>query len=496
MPVILNNEVTKDLDQGVKQQEMEASGIHNRKGKGGLGRLFLSHTVLPLIILGIFIVVLGYVMYMHGLQTEVERGLGSVARTVLATYDMNYPGDYNLLTDEKNNVAYLRKGDVILEDTAFIDEIKRETGIDITIFFYNMRMLTTITDEKGERVTMTLAHDMVVDKVLKRGTESFFSRVIVGGNSYFVEYVPFFSKTGVCLGMIAAAKPSDEVARLVNNAVLSNTMLIIAGIILVVVIMRRCTMDIVRVLGKMSSFLGDISEGNLSTQLDDVVFSRQDEIGDMARFTVHVQGSLRKLIERDALTGIYNRRSGAMRMHRIIDDGRPYCVAMADIDYFKKVNDTYGHDAGDEVLKCVARLLSDTMRKRGFAARWGGEEFLMIFENMEIEESTAVLYEILDQIRKTQIDCTDVVISVTMSIGIATGEIGGDMDVQLKKSDDALYYAKSHGRDRIIRADFIPGDDESVEVDDDRYGETSTVPGDDEDAPKRNNVRNRKRKES
>lgn len=473
---------------------MEKSGIHNRKGKGGLSRLFLSHTVLPLIILGVFIVVLGYVMYMHGLQTEVERGLGSVARTVLATYDMNYPGDYNLLTDEKNNTVYLRKGDEILQDTAFIDEIKQETGIDITIFFYNMRMLTTITDEKGERVTLTLAHDMVVDKVLKKGTESFFSRVIVGGNSYFVEYVPFFSETGVCLGMIAAAKPSDEVARLVNNAVLSNTMLIIAGIILVVVVMRRCTMDIVRVLGKMSSFLGDISEGNLSTRLDDVVFSRQDEIGDMARFTVHVQGSLRKLIERDALTGIYNRRSGAMRMHRIIDDGQPYCVAMADIDYFKKVNDTYGHDAGDEVLKCVARLLSDSMRKRGFAARWGGEEFLMIFENSEIKESTAILYEILDELTKTQIDCGDVVISVTMSIGIATGEIGGDMDVQLKKADDALYYAKSHGRNQIIREDEMPESDETEETCD-GYGEASDPQGDD-DAPKRNNVRNRKRKES
>ncbi len=483
---------------------MEKTGITKRKGKGGLSRLFLSNTVLPLIVLGIFIVVLGYVMYMHGLQTEVERGLGAVARTVLATYDMNYPGDYNLLTDEANNTVYLRKGEVILDDTSFIDGIKADTGIDITIFFYNMRMLTTIVGEDGERVTLSLAHDMVVDKVLKKQQEAFFSRVIVGGNSYFVEYLPFYSESGVCLGMIAAAKPSDDVARLVNNAVLSNTMLIIAGIILVVVIMRRCTMDIVRVLGKMRKFLGDIADGDLGTQLDDVVFSRQDEIGDMARFTVHVQGSLRKLIERDALTGIYNRRSGAMRMHKVIDDGQPYCVAMGDIDFFKKVNDTYGHDAGDEVLRCVARILSDKMRTNGFAARWGGEEFLMIFEEMDIDESTAVLREILTELRGTQIDCGDVTIGVTMSMGIVTGELGGDMDVQLKRADDGLYYAKTHGRNRIVQADVMPDEDAEGEAAGSSEGAACTQDESgqgqegarDEEPPKRNKVRNRKRKDS
>ncbi len=434
-----------------------------KSSRGGLHRLFLTTTILPLIILGIFIVGIGYVMYMHGLQTEVHNGLGAVARTVLATYDTRYEGDFNLLTDEKNGKVYLRKGDTIIsDDLSLIDDIKKETGIDITIFFYNMRMMTTITDEAGQRVDLTVAHETVVRKVLEEGEPTFYARVLVGGRSYFAEYVPFFSESGVCLGMIGTAKPSAEVASMVNNAVFFNTMIIVAGILLVVFIIRRTTNSIVWVLGKMKKFLGDISDGNLGTQLDDVVFSRQDEIGDMARFTVHLQGSLRKLIERDALTGIYNRRSGAMKMWRVIDDGLPYAVAMGDIDFFKKVNDTYGHDAGDEVLRVVSRVLTDHMRTHGFAARWGGEEFLLIFENTDLSAATAVLWDILNELRGTVITCGEFNINVTMSMGIVTGEPHGDLDVQLKRADEGLYYAKTHGRNQVIEADVLPTEEESA----------------------------------
>ncbi len=434
--------------------------VENKKpGQGGLGRLFLATTVIPLIVLGLFIVSLGYVMYMHGLQQEVHNGLGAVARTVISAYDSRSPGDFNLLTDEKNGKVYLRKGEtVISDDTAFIDEIKAQTGIDISIFFYNMRLMTTIRDESGERMDLTLAHTKVVEKVLGDREATFYAQVMIGDKSYFAEYVPFFSKSGVCLGMIGAAKPSAQVAALVNGAAMTNTLLIVAGVLLVLFIIRRCTGDIVRTLGRMEKFLSEIAEGNLGSRLDDVVFSRQDEIGQMARFTVHVQGALRKLIERDALTGIYNRRSGAMKLQRIIDDGVPYAVAMGDIDFFKKVNDTYGHDAGDEVLKTVARILGEGMRTKGFAARWGGEEFLMIFENCDIHTASTMLHQMLEILRNTVIATGGVEITVTMSIGVVTGEAGGDLDRQLKRADEGLYYAKSHGRNQITVADELPED--------------------------------------
>jgi len=436
-----------------------------KKSHGGLRRLFLTSTILPLIVLGIFIVGLGYVMYMHGLQAEVQKGLEAVARTVLAVYEENYEGDFNLLTDENAKTAYLRKGETIIsEDTSLIDRIKDETGVDITVFFWNIRMMTTIKDEDGNRVVFTNAHQTVVDTALTKEEPIFYARVLVGGNSYFVEYVPFFSKSGKCLGMIAAAKPSSEVAAMVNSAVAFNTLLIIAGVLLVMFVIRRSTNSVVRVLGKMKKFLGDISDGDLSTSLDDVVFSREDEIGDMARFTVHLQGSLRKLIERDALTGIYNRRSGAMKLSRVIEDGQPYVVAMGDIDFFKKVNDTYGHDAGDEVLRTVSRVLTDHMRGKGFAARWGGEEFLIIFEKTELNEAAKVLWGILEELRSTVVHCGEFDIGVTMSMGVVTGEIGGDMDAQLKRADNGLYYAKSHGRNQVVEADELP-EEEAAETD-------------------------------
>jgi len=438
------------------EQDITNRRKKDKAGAGGLRRLFLTMTILPIIVMGIFIIVVDYGMYSKGLREEVRRGLSTAVVAVTAAYDEKYPGDYNLLVDEDKGVQYLKKGDVrIDEDTSLIDTVKQQTGVDITIFFWDTRMMTTIADTEGRRVLGTVAHRVVADKVLSGHEEVFYDNVQVGGRDYFAEYIPIYSESGVCLGMIGAAKPSEEVAATVNRAMLWNVVLIIAAMALVTLIIRSCTYSIVSAIIRVEEFLSEMAGGNLSARVDETVLKRDDEIGEMARFTEYVQAKLRKLIERDALTGLYNRRSGRNKIIKTKDTSDVFAVVMGDIDFFKKVNDTYGHDAGDEVLKAVARILSDNMAGKGFVARWGGEEFLIVFEGIDSEAAAIALNEILEEIRNTTVECGEYKINVTMSYGVTDGNMQTDIDSQIKEADGALYYAKTHGRNRVCVAKDI-----------------------------------------
>lgn len=469
-----------------KQSKRSLSGNTMNKSKGGLRNSFLAMTVLPLIVLGIVIVGLGYRMYTQGLHNEVQNGLSAVGQTVLCSYDELYDGDYNLLVNDLTGEMSLKKGDVIIsDDTSYIDSIKEKTGVDITIFFYDKRMMTTICDVQGNRVTDSVAHLVVKQKVLEGCREMFFPSVIVGGKEYFAQYTPVYGSTGACIGMIGAAKSAEEVEQMVYKSMLGNMALIVVAILIVAFIMVRFAESIVGILGKMMNFLGDMAKGNLDARLDETILSRKDEIGEMGRFTLRVQAALKKLIEKDALTGIFNRRSGSKRIVDVQNAGGVYSVAMADIDFFKKVNDTYGHDAGDAVLKEVARILSEGMVGKGFACRWGGEEFLLVFKGVDSSQAAVTLQEILDRIRATTVVCGDDEIKVTMSYGVTTGSYGatdgaarGDaendtVEDQIKRADNGLYYAKSHGRNQVVNVDEF---DESELLGEEEKPVASAVP--------------------
>ena len=127
----------------------------------------------------------------------------------------------------------------------------------------------------------------------------------------------------------------------------------------------------------------------------------------------------------------------------------PFCVCIGDIDFFKKVNDTYGHAGGDIVLKSISNILREHMNTLGFVARWGGEEFLLVFDRMELDEAASSLQSLLDKIRHMEIDYDNCLIHVTMTFGIVSGA-EGDQDTLLRLADNKLYEGKAGGRNRII----------------------------------------------
>lgn len=155
----------------------------------------------------------------------------------------------------------------------------------------------------------------------------------------------------------------------------------------------------------------------------------------------------------DPLTGLPNRRyfletlmRDVARSERI---GMPLSILSLDIDFFKAINDRYGHAAGDEALQSIARTLARQVRSGDIAARIGGEEFALSFINIDIEETRMLAERLRAEIESATIEYGEEFFGITCSIGIATREEGDDVEGLLRKSDLALYEAKQGGRNRV-----------------------------------------------
>ncbi len=154
----------------------------------------------------------------------------------------------------------------------------------------------------------------------------------------------------------------------------------------------------------------------------------------------------------DQLTGLYNRRRGQEFIEEIKDSSflGSVSIVMGDIDFFKKVNDTYGHDAGDEVLKAIARTMQESCGKDAFLIRWGGEEFLMIFGGKNGDETLGIIENLRVHIMEHPIKVKDNEISVTMTFGLAEYDFSGDVQNTVKEADSKLYMGKERGRNRVV----------------------------------------------
>jgi two-component system cell cycle response regulator len=164
---------------------------------------------------------------------------------------------------------------------------------------------------------------------------------------------------------------------------------------------------------------------------------------------------LEELALTDALTGLPNRRAveawAARQLRGAARHGFPFWVVMADVDCFKSVNDTYGHDAGDTVLKQFAEILRANTRSSNICARIGGEEFLIILTHAERGNTEAVIERIRDLFQAHRFQFGDRSLCVTASFGISglQGRVDSDFDLLVNEADLALYAAKRNGRNRI-----------------------------------------------
>ena len=157
----------------------------------------------------------------------------------------------------------------------------------------------------------------------------------------------------------------------------------------------------------------------------------------------------------DALTGLYNRRHMNEHLKEMaqaaIRNNKSFTIAIADVDLFKSVNDTYGHDTGDYVLTTIAQMFTEFMETRGTIARWGGEEFLFVFDS----DNTNIVYADLEQLRKKiasfPFAFKEHKFNVSMTFGMEEFDEHIGVETTISRADNKLYQGKENGRNQVVR---------------------------------------------
>jgi diguanylate cyclase len=186
----------------------------------------------------------------------------------------------------------------------------------------------------------------------------------------------------------------------------------------------------------------------------------EQQLRDTGKQMTQLRGSLaeaRRIAESDALTGLANRRAFENKLRRAViharETGKPLSLAFCDIDHFKKINDTHGHDVGDRILKFVAQRLASASGNNCFVARHGGEEFVMLFEGLNAEQAGRIVNQVradLEDRRLVAKESGEPIGAVSFSAGVAALTPRENGRQMLRSADQALYKAKAEGRNRIV----------------------------------------------
>ena len=420
------------------------------KVKSGLRKSLLRMILFPLILLGIIIIAYSSYYLTVLVYQEVKTELKGVAQSAVFTYENEFTGGYRL----ENGSAVYKGIRNIKEASDILEGYKKMFGADITLFYGDRRIATTIRNKNGEPIVGTKANDNVVEEVLKRQAEQFYSHTNINSNKYVSYYCPLFDPVGNCVGMMFAGKEVSHVRGIVFRGLMPVVVAIFVSVAVVVLIMWLYASKLIKCMQQLGDFFLKVESGDLKTELGTLVLNREDELGRIGMSALQMQSSLRDLIERDALTGLYNRHYGEEFLweaqKELLSRRTPFYVAIGDIDFFKQFNDEHGHDCGDLVLREISAILRQSVQDMGSVARWGGEEFLFVLSGKHIEDVEQFINDIAREVRNRKIEYGGQILSVTMTFGVTNGD--GDMhtDEIVKKADEALYMGKQTGRDKVV----------------------------------------------
>ena len=399
--------------------------------------------VIPILLLGIAITIYSQFSVKEGMDYEVEKALSGQAHNLLSAYNTLDGGEFTYTE------GVLKKGETnITSDYRILDDIKTDTGNDVTIYYGTERRLTTIVDNEGNRLTGTTAPEGVLDTVYGKGEDYFGTDINIDGESFYGYYVPIINDDGEITGMVFAGRPTSSVSVSTHYMIVGNILISIFVILLAGFICYLSSSKMVAAIKAIKLFLGRLAGGDFTSEMPQEVLVRNDEIADMGEYAVHVEVALDDMISRDPLTKLLNRRATYVRIRNTWETSE-MALAMGDIDWFKAVNDNYGHDMGDEVLKFVSACLKEEFAGGGFVSRWGGEEFLICFDGTR-DELVKKLQRVTGRIRAKEFDCEGKKFSVTMTMGVTNKNPGEYFEEVMERADGLLYDGKRGGRNRIV----------------------------------------------
>lgn len=418
---------------------------YNRE-REGIRKKLLGVVLFPVTVFGIIIVIFGmsmlYSSYTQGIRDELE----STTNSMIDSLEFAIDGDYSF----KDNSLY--KGNLNITNSTMLHSAKEISQIDTTIFWHDTRIITTLEDKQGVSAVGTKANPDVVQAVIGEGKNYYSDHLNLNGMEYVGYYTPLKNSDDTIIGMVFAGKSKSTFYNRLQGFLTGFLMVCMISIFIALALINSFSGKMVNDIDMINDFLKNISEGNLGSDLDERVQSRDDELGSIGLYAVKMRDNLKNMIERDPLTKLFNRRSVNNKLKRLENNKSDFCIVMCDVDWFKKVNDTYGHEAGDYILVMVSNIIKKNVDGCGFAGRWGGEEFLLIYQ-LSFEETLKKVEQIKETIEDFDFNYQNIVIKITMTFGIESENEENNYEKRIKKADDRLYIGKSSGRNIIVYKD-------------------------------------------
>lgn len=413
------------------------------KKKRSLKFSIMIITVLPIIILGIVLTIYARSSVREGMSDEVEQNLSGLANTLIRMYDLVDVGDFSY----ENGRVRKGKRDLTF-DFRLMDGVKKDTDIDVTICVGARRCLTTIRDEAGNRLVGSEVPEAVKEAVLEHGDDYFSKNIDINGVEYYGYYVPIRDLRGNVTGISFAGKAVEAINESVNKILWRNVFFCIFTILFAGILCNLLSRRMTGAVQSIKNFLDGLAKGDFSQELPGNVKTRRDELAEIGEDAMIVSRSLEDMVTRDPLTRLLNRRACIQQAGKRQPDEQ-YNVALGDIDFFKRVNDRYGHEMGDEVLRYVADVLQRGTAEDGFVSRWGGEEFLLVMES-EPSVSYTALRQIREEIHQRVFEHNGEEFQITMTFGLVVWSEKELFERAINRADELLYFGKEHGRDQIV----------------------------------------------
>ena len=262
-----------------------------------LKKKILSVAILPVILLGIVTIIITLTQVKSSLVNEVKDSLRGTASATLAAYNQN-SGNY--LRAENGDVW--KGGYNISKSENLLDSIKEESGMDVTFFYGNERIMTSAKDSNGERILGSPAGDIIVEKVLNGGEEYFSSSVSIDGTMNYGYYIPVYQKgtDDNPIGMIFVGTDKAAKDATINRIILIVVFSVIAVVIVCIAIAVILSMSITKSLKKGIGAVQKVAEGDLGNPIDENILGRKDEIGDLANSIDTLQKALQNIIRKIA----------------------------------------------------------------------------------------------------------------------------------------------------------------------------------------------------
>lgn len=248
--------------------------------------------IIPVLVMGIVAILISNTVVKNKLLDDAKQKLKATSNAVLAAYDQN-AGDYFV-----NATGDVWKGAYNVSlSTPFIDDIAAKTGIEVTFFYNDTRLVTSLKDADGKRILGSKAGDFLVENVLKDGNEVFTNRVLVDGIFYFGYYVPVHqNNSDEIIGMVFAGMPVKEIYASLNLITMIFTVAIVVILVIAVIGCLLVSREIAKSIQSSMDVVKQISEGNLNVEIEQSMLDRKDEAGALSCNTQTLIDSLSAMI--------------------------------------------------------------------------------------------------------------------------------------------------------------------------------------------------------